>query len=290
MNMYINKIRRSIGFDYERNAALRLVLTLGGFYISLQALYIIILVLSKDQSIVLNKVYLPEVALQTLPVLVQKPWVLVSHMIFHIGFWEFITNMVWLYLFSNVIQTLVGYKEIVPIYVLSALTAALGLLGLQEVVPLEGPAFLVGSYPAILAMGMACMILAPTYRIYIAEKFSFPLWMAFVVYLILNLLIFIPHNTKMLTWMAIGGLAGAVYMLLLKNGITIGAALYAVKNKITGSGRQKEPDSRHTSASKQLTNRKNERIDAILDKIHQKGLLSLTAEEKETLEQYSKGL
>lgn len=290
MNMYINKIRRSIGFDYERNAALRLVLTLGGFYIALQALYIIILVLSKDQSIVLNQVYLPQVTLQTLPVLVQKPCILVSHMIFHIGFWEFITNMVWLYLFSNVIQTLVGYREIVPLYVISALVAALGFTAVQELLPLEGPLFLAGSYPAILAMGVAAMILAPAYRVYIAERFSFPLWAAFAVYLVLNLLIFIPHNTKMIVWMAIGGLTGAAYMLSLKNGFSVGRMLYRVKHGITGGGRQQERDSRHQSASRQLTNKKNGEIDAILEKIHQKGMLSLTPGEKETLEQYSRGL
>src|SRR5690606_9754363 len=126
-------------------------------------------------------------------------------------------------------------------------------------------------------MAMACMILAPTYRIYMAERFSFPVWLAFVVYVVLNIIVSVPHNIKLLVWMGAGGLAGAVYMILLKNGWAIGKGVYNIKSIILGSKGKRDLDTSHPSVSRQLTNKKNEEIDAILDKIHQKGLLSLTS-------------
>jgi membrane associated rhomboid family serine protease len=289
MNTYINKIRRSVGFNYERNTALRLVLSLGGFYIGLHALYIVILVLSKDQSIVFQQIFLPEIALSTSDNLIQKPWTIISHALFHKGFWEFITNMVWLYLFSNIIQSLVGYKEIVPIYIISCLIAALGILGIDHLFAINGNIFLAGSYPAILAMAMACLVLAPTYRIYISERFSFPTWIPIIVYITLNILTSYPQDIRRLVWMVIGGLVGVVYMLLLKNGYAIGKGIYQVMYKIFGS-KSHLSDATHPSASKQLTNKEDKDIDAILDKIHKKGMLSLSNKEKDTLEAYGKKL
>lgn len=290
MNMYLNKIRRSVGFSYERNSSLRLVLTLAGFFIGLKGLYIIIMVLSENHKAVLTQTFLPAITLQSFAILIQKPWIIISHMLYHNGFWEFITNMVWLYLFSNIIQSLVGYKEIIPIYVISSIIAALGLLGIQEFAVLNGTTFLAGSYPAIFAMAMACMVLAPKYRIYISERLSFPVWAAVAVYIVLNLAVSLPNNLRLVVWMSIGGLVGAVYMSMLKNGWAIGNSLYNFKAKFSSVTNDTSVDTKFSSASQQLKNKQNNEIDAILDKIHQKGYLSLSAKEKEALEQYSKDL
>ncbi len=286
--MYLSKIRRKTGFSYERNVALRLVLSLSGFYIGLQALYIIVMVLSDNQASALSQVFLPQVALQDWNTFLQKPWTIVSYLLYHQGFFEFATNMVWLYLFSMVIQTLVGYKEVLPIYIISTLLGGILFLLLATLTSFSGTKFVAGSYAGIAAMGTACFVLAPKYKVYVAERFSFPIWLALIIYFGLNTLMFFPNNSKMMVLLAIGVFIGATYMLLLKNGVALGKKIYDIVGGIfKKAGANPEINKEGASSSKMVLNEKNDVIDNILDKIHQKGILSLSSKEKEILENFS---
>lgn len=287
MGIYLNKIRRKVGFNYERNIALRLILSLAGFYIGLQALYIIIMVLADDQKFVLKGYFIPNIGLQSFEVLLQKPWIILSHFLYTQGFFEFATNMLWLYVFSSVIQTLVGYKEILPLFIISCLVAAFGVMSVNELVALPNY-ILMGSYAGIMAMAAACMVLAPNYKLFLAERISVPMWGLFAIFIVLNAIMVVPHDVPLMLLMGFGLLSGTVYMLLLKNGFQIGKRLANFSTSMAAKiGKNNKINEEEFSVSKMLKNDRNIVIDEILDKIHQKGLLSLTAKEKALLEEYS---
>jgi membrane associated rhomboid family serine protease len=289
MNNYINKIRRKVGFSYEKNVSLRLVLTLAGFYIGLQALYIIIMVLSKNQVQALTSLYLPEIALQDAQILITKPWTIFTYFLFHISFFEFATNMLWLYLFSIVIQNLIGYKEIIPLFLSTTILGGVVFIILNSITNFPGQIFTVGSFAGVMGIAVACTVLAPKYKFYLSESLSFPIWVAFLIYTTLNIISFSSINPKLILLLVSGGIIGTTYMLMVKNGIKIGTIIYQMLTKLFKfTGANPEINKEGTDASKMVLNQKDDAIDTILDKIHQKGLLSLTQEEKNTLEQFSK--
>lgn len=292
MGIYLNKIRRKVGFSYERNMALRLILSLGGFYIGLQALYIIIMVLADNQYTVLHGYYIPSVGLQSFDVLFQKPWIILSHFLYTGGFFELVTNLIWLYLFSSVIQTLVGYKEVLPIFLIGCLGSAFAIMGLNEVMHFQ-PYILMGCYAGVMAMGTAVMILSPNYKIYFTSTIAAPVWLLYVIFVGLNAAVHLTQSLPMVLWMLSGGIIGFVYMLLLKNGLSIGNKVYGALSsfeKSIGKNKSINKELHEATASKMVLNKENQEIDQILEKIHQKGLISLSVKEKELLEQFSNSL
>lgn len=290
MSIYLNRIRRKVGFNYERNIALRLVLSLAGFYIGLHALYIIIMVLADNQNAVLHGYYLPNIGLQSLEILLQKPWIILSHFLYTMGFFELVTNMIWLYLFSSITQTLVGYKEIIPLFLISTIISAFGVMFINEFFPL-GNYIITGSYAGIMGMAAACIVLAPNYKLYFSSSLAIPVWVFFVIYIILNGILLVNGNTPMMILLLLAFLVGAFYIILLKNGFQIGKSIYNFIGKFESwFGKNNAINKEGISASKLVLNKKQDNIDKILEKIHQKGFLSLTKEEKEELEQFSNNI
>ena len=150
----------------------------------------------------------------------------------------------------------------------------------------------------VMALAAATVTIAPKYRFYLGEHFSIPLLVVVGIYLALNLLVYASHLPMLA--LGLGGLLGGyLTMILLKRGYQPGAWMY----NLTGSvGRSMTPDdaklrkirNRRRQQTIQLTRRQADRevtqhrVDEILEKIHQRGYSSLTAEEREMLLKASK--
>jgi len=290
MDFSINKIRRKIGFGYEHNAILRLVLFLFGTYIVCNTLYIIILVISDDAKNVLNGIFLPEIALQNWDLFLKKPWTIVTYMFMQVGFFTFVTNLFWLFAFGSIIQTLVGKKEIIPLYVISGLLGGLIYLGVLSAMPsFAGNALITGTYAANMAFAFAALILAPNYKVYLSERFSVPTYFIFIFFMILNCISFLPDNKNLLILNVAGALIGTIFMLCLKNGYKIGTSIYTIINKGRNAiaPNHKDYAEKQASASRLMSNKKVAEVDAILDKISESGTMSLTEKEKNVLQDFS---
>ena len=53
------------------------------------------------------------------------PWVLITHMFLHVGFWHFLFNMLFLYWFGRIVADFIGDHRTVPLYLMSGLFGAL---------------------------------------------------------------------------------------------------------------------------------------------------------------------
>jgi membrane associated rhomboid family serine protease len=272
-----------------------------GFVLS-YAMYIILLVISPNQSIEFNGKTVqvmyensisPYIAMRPFHAFLKAPWVIITYAWAHSGFFALLSNMLWLYCFGSVIQSLVGYKEIIPLFIATSVIGACIFLAITAIFPeLKGSSLLVGALPAIMGFAIAAITLAPKFRFYIGDRFAVPLWLVLAIFVGLNVIIHVGGNYTALTLTLSGGLVGFLYMKLLQNGNKPGQWFYAIGNgihNIFAPAQHKKSNkvvafkNNNTLSKKNTTQQDDDRIDAILDKINQKGYSALTKEEKEIL-------
>lgn len=306
MKTEFTRQRRNLIANYGHNALIQLIAASAVGFILAYAMYVIILVLSPNQEIVINQVrqkvtfnnvISPYIGLQSFRDFLHRPWILITYAWAHIGFFNLLSNMLWLYCFGSVIQSLVGYKEIIPLFFFSYILGGCLYLGASAVwpgMPASGP--MLGATPSIMGFAIAAITLAPKFKFYLGDRFSIPLWAVLCLFLILNVLSYASGNYAMMILCIAGGLVGFCYIRLLRAGNKPGAWLYQSGNKVQGwfspdDFEAERHQKKRVEAFKQAQPKSKtteESIDMLLDKINQKGYDSLTAEEKELLMKASK--
>lgn len=275
--------------SYQRNALLQLVIISGVTFIAYHGIRVTLWMSTRQADSLFAEIQ----SHLLLPPVAQFPerfWTLFTYGWLHTGFWELFTNMIWLYCFGSVVQTLVGFRQIIPLY-LYALT--LGGLFFEAIQWLPGfsPAYsMMGGQAGIMGLAVASLTVSPGFRFYIADRFSIPLVLVALIFSVLMVM-----NTGLqpasLALLAGGGLMGHVYIRLLHRGYRPGAWIYQVVDYLdrlfqpkpgagpsTGKRRRNRPSPPPTEEESL-----QQKVDDILDKIHLKGYQSLTREEKEIL-------
>lgn len=277
---------------YSKNAVIQLIIACGTAFVTYQFIWAIMRLtnVSENDFVMMIK---SNVALYTLTVFKTKFWTVFTYGWMHNGFWELLTNMLWLYCFGNLVQILVGYKQVIPIFLFSILSGGIFFL-LCQLIP--GAAFqpkyaLMGSQAGLMGLMTAAVTLAPTYKFFIGDRLRISILVVagiFLLLMVMNSQLFMPQLFLLLG----GGLTGWGYILLLRNGYRPGEWIYDGLNKISNWAVPDEATLRDRKDKKirmeqmrkdakfQITQK---RIDDILDKINQKGYNSLTTEEKEIL-------
>lgn len=279
---------------FEKNAVLQLIVASGTGFITYHLIRVILLVVGWDMSY-FNTHFLPNISLQPLEVFNTKWWTIFMYGWTHYGFWELFSNMVWLYAFGSVVQTLVGYRQLIPLFVYSLIIGGL-FYELSQLIPGVQAGYITGAQAGVTAFAVAAITLAPGYRFYLGPTFSIPIA---VITIIFAALMIMNTNLQTPALMLVGGgaLTGFVYVLLLQSGYQPGLWVYHMFDKlehwatpdeksIRGRRNIKRNEVMNTIDPKKSASQK--RIDEILDKINQKGYEALTQEEKDTLLKASK--
>ncbi len=281
---------------YSQNAVLQLIVASGACYIVYKMAWVTMIVFGVNgktaQSLVYSYVSLP--ALKDWP---GQWWTLLTYGWFHDRFFEWVSNMVWLYCFGSVVQALIGYRQVIPVFIYGLLTGgAFYLLG-QFLPAFVALAPLVTAQAGIMALAAATVTISPRYRFYLGEHFSIPLLVIVGIYLVLNMVFYAGGNGPLLLMNAGGLLAGFLTVTLLKKGFQPGAWMYRVPAAVQRVFTPDEDLLRRRKGgrrSKVLSQKpegkgfSQKRIDDILDKISQRGYKSLTSEERELLLRASK--
>lgn len=230
-----------------------------------------------------------------------RPWTLLSYMLVHNGIWELITSMLWLWGFGRIFQDLTGNKKLIPVYLYGALAGSVFFLLSVNLIPalrenVNSAVPLSGAGPALMAIAIATTTLAPGYRIF--PMINIPLWALTAVFVILRIGTVGPGNFGHIAALAAGGLIGFVFIWQLQKGNDLGQWMSDFVNWIDDLF---NPKKKHVQdiPSKQLFYKSNQkpfkktphvtqqRIDDLLDKIHNKGYNALSEEEKEFLKKAS---
>ena len=280
---------------FGQNAVLQLIVASGTGFIAFHCVRVTLIVFGLSGSASLQAV-VPYVALAPLESFPSHWWTLFTYGWIHNGFFEWISNMIWLYCFANVIQVMVGYRQVIPVFIYGTIGGGV-LCVLSQLIPV--PAFVMSYSPitaqaGIMALVGAAITLSPRYRFYIGEQFSIPMLVVAGIYLVLTISAF--HTPPMLMLDLGGLLTGFLTMTALKNGKQPGAWMYQLAGRVSRIGTPDENALSHRTDSKRsraLSNAKSgynytqKRVDEILDKINQKGYNSLSKEERELLDRAS---
>lgn len=232
------------------------------------------------------------------------PWGIFTYMFLHQDFLHILYNMIGLYWFGNIVQDLIGKPKILPIYLYGGFAGAFLFVIAYNVFPLFANdlsyAYCYGASASVMAIVLAATTISPNYEI--GLMFIGPVkikWIA-LVYVLLDI-INIQHGNAGGHIAHLGGASlGYIYIKQLQNGTDLAKPIYTVidffsnlfkkKNNLkveykkekeyasTGTSTHKK----QTSSSKQELN-KQEKLDAILDKINRSSYDSLSKEEKDFL-------
>ncbi|MFZ1808105.1 MAG: rhomboid family intramembrane serine protease [Cyclobacteriaceae bacterium] len=235
-----------------------------------------------------------------------RPWTIFTYAfahsltdIFHILF-----NMLIFYWFGRIFIEYLGNDKLIALYVLGAITGGVVYLMVYNLVPyfMERSDFLgmVGASAAVFAIVTGAAVLLPDYTFHLL--FLGPIKIKYIAafYIIMSFLGSVGSNAGGNIAHLGGALIGFVYIKQLQVGVDWGSWVTSTLDWIKGwfdprpkvkvTYRKSEPKEKAKSFTKAKAGSKasQEEIDAILDKISERGYESLSSDEKEKLFNASK--
>ncbi|MFP5471386.1 MAG: rhomboid family intramembrane serine protease [Bacteroidia bacterium] len=228
-----------------------------------------------------------------------KPWSIVTYMFLHGGFWHILFNMLFLSLFGRIFLTFLGTKKFLAIYLLGGIVGYLFYATSYNLFPYFSNQIgtpIVGASAAIMAIMAATVTLSPNYEI---RLFLIPFNIKIIW---IGLLFFLQDIFALKGSFNLGGslahIGGAVFgyiaILQLQKGKDILRWFEVIIDKIESifkpsklkvSYRSPKAKSKPMTDEEYNLNKKErqQKVDAILDKIKQSGYESLTKTEKDFL-------
>jgi membrane associated rhomboid family serine protease len=236
--------------------------------------------------------------------LASRPWVVLTHMFTDVSVWNIIGNMLWLWFFGYVLQDLTGNRKIIPVFIYGSLVGALAFILAVNFIPslktyLPG-ATLTGAGAGVLAIAVAATTIAPGYRILPMLSGGIPLWIITAVYIIIKIATISSGNLAMPVMYMAAAATGFFFVFSYRRGFDWGNWMNNFADWINNLFNPDKPKkgkeiktelfykSGTASPYKKTPNVTEQRINEILDKIHEHGFHSLTIEEKELLKRASK--
>lgn len=287
---------------FRRGTSLmRLIYVNVALFVAVKLLSLVLVLFNIDGAVLTTFFELPS----NLSTLLRQPWAVVTYMFFHVGFSHIFFNMIALYWFGRIALEYFSQKQLVALYVLGGLAGALLYVVAYNVFPYFAVAvehsYLLGASGAVLAVCTAAATINPRYPIRLLFIGEIKLvWLA--VGMVTVSLLGITGSNAGGEFAHIGGaLLGYLYGLSWKRGadwsapvtrfIDWCANLFRPRPKIKVTKGTRSAAERPKSDAEYNRERRDNSaaIDAILDKIKQRGYESLTAEEKKELFDRSRG-
>jgi len=235
---------------------------------------------------------------------VKRPWTMVTYFFTHdlTQLWHILFNMLALYWFGKLFTEYLGSDKLISLYVLGGITGAMIYLAAYNLIP-NPPDFIkhssgggmVGASGAIFAVMVGAATLLPDYTFLLL--FLGPVRIKYIAgfYILLSFMGTTGSNAGGNLAHLGGALMGFIYVKQLQAGVNWGGWITAVldwiKNlfkpqaKVKVTYRKTESKAKGMGAASKAS---QEEIDAILDKISDRGYESLSKDEKEKLFNASK--
>jgi membrane associated rhomboid family serine protease len=230
--------------------------------------------------------------------LITQIWSLGSYMFLHDGIWHYLFNMLGLYFLGMLLSDFVPRRSIIPIYLLGGLVGGLTYLTAYNLFPVFHAAindsYLVGASAAVMALLGAMFALQPNFNVSLIILGRVPIKYISIFIIVYELLMLSQSNAGGHLSHLGGMLLGYVYAQQAWYRYSFGEWLNNLKNlfvkpkqprvvyrrpteKVTTNAPSAKPNKAGTNRTRQ------EKVDAILDKVADSGYDSLSKEEKEFL-------
>jgi membrane associated rhomboid family serine protease len=223
------------------------------------------------------------------PKAIFRPWTWLTHALTELDVWGFLSNFLWLYFFGFIIEDLRGRYSVISLLLVTTLTTGLLAAILAKVAPQTfNYPFYYGMRVAVLSVASAAVFFSPTYRVF-QQIFpsGIPIWVIGVLFLALSMSTGRGDVVTVICMLIAIGF-GYAYNTFLKG------FFMTVQNILRGThelGRPKQMKVVVNNVKEkpvQIINVEQNKIDKILDKISEKGVESLTEQERNWLDAYSK--
>ena len=232
-------------------------------------------------------------------VLATRPWTVLLHMFTHYGFWHLVSSMLWLWFFGYNLQDLAGNNRLIPVYLYGGLTGALVFVLASIFIPGLPSAPMMGASAAVMAVAIAITTLTPDFRFFPLINGGIPLWVITLIFVAIDFSTVGKENTAIALSHLSAGVIGFLFTWQLKRGNDWGAWMNRLVDWLNGlfnpekkHGAKGAKERLHYQSTRQPFEKRSkitqQKLDAILEKIHLHGYDHLTEEEKEFLQRASK--
>jgi hypothetical protein len=137
--------------------------------------------------------------------------------------------MVWLSLFSYILQSNGANKHIFPIYFYGGLISPIPFMLMASNQPL------VGSYACVTGIVIACVALTPNYKVLKSVGGGIPIWVFGLIFMALQAYLLLEAPLAIQLSVLLGGLVGFIYILLLKKGKDLGKWMHQLLHLLNNS-------------------------------------------------------
>lgn len=215
-------------------------------------------------------------------------WVWITHIFLHLSFFHLLFNMLNLYWFGMIVEDLIGTKHLKIIFFLSGIIGGIFFLISAHVFPWYAHTKLsaYGASGSVMGLIFAAAAISPNYKMRLILIGDVSIKYIALTFVLLDFIFLTQVDNSGGHAAHIGGaFFGYIYILLLRNGVDLTSIF---TRKSSGIKRAKGKTRMLTGLSRQSVKEKKEyNLDRILEKIKQKGIKSLTTDEKSFLDNHS---
>lgn len=230
-----------------------------------------------------------------LPILISRPWTLLSYMFFHQGFIHILFNVLWLYWLGNIFLGYMSQRKLLGVYIMGGIAGALLYIIFYNIFPVFSSSlpisYALGASASVYAIVFAAVAYVPNLRINL--MFIGPVRLKYigVALIVMDIMGIAGSNAGGHIAHLGGALFGYLFILALKKNTDLTKPVDWVIDTFSQSASQKQRKKMKVEYSKPRDDyeynkqraEQQKEIDRILDKISKGGYESLTAAEKETL-------
>jgi len=287
-------------FQRPNNSHIQLIIVNVVVYLILVVMYVFsnLTGFSEYFDIVLAQLEIPASFISFL----SKPWTIITYAFVHdyTGIFHILFNMLVFYWFGKLFIEYLGSDKLVAVYVLGALAGGISYLLVYNTIAVPSDDMvMVGASAAVYAVLVATATLLPDYTFFLL--FFGPVRIKYIalIYIVISFIGLVGSNAGGNVAHLGGVIMGYVYTKQLQVGVNWGGwititlewfkGLFQPRSKVKVTYRSNESKSTSTKkAARPKNSTTQDEIDAILDKISDRGYDSLTKEEKEKLFNASK--
>ncbi|MFN4006739.1 MAG: rhomboid family intramembrane serine protease [Chitinophagaceae bacterium] len=230
---------------------------------------------------------------------ITRPYTLLTYMFTQVSVFGVIANMLWLWMFGYILQDLTGNRKLIPIYLYGGVIGGIVFVATTNMFAgfAMGTPYIMGAGAAVMAVAVATTTLAPDYRLFQMINGGIPLWIITLIYVAIDFAFVASANGGYALAHLSGALIGFIFIKQVQRGNDWGEwmvrfwywldDLFNPEKKHSKPSKEKHYYKATGAPYKKTPNITQQRVDALLDKINQKGYHFLTDEEKEFLKKAS---
>jgi membrane associated rhomboid family serine protease len=304
MSVLEQNSRKRMLLGQDGNSLTLLIIFNAIIFVLLSFIKVIYLVNNSTEA-VFNEQVLTWAVVPTQPeVFATRPWTLLLYMFTHVKVLHLFGSLLWLWSFGYILQDISGNKKLIPVYLYGGFVGSVAFLLTVNLIPslrnnIDSYQPLTGAGPSLMAIAVAATSLAPNYKIFPLINGGIPLWVLTAVFVLISLGTVGMDNPGQAAALIAGGLTGYAFVWQLSKGndwgkwmnnlvIWINDMFNPEKKQVQKPPKQQLYYKSNQKPFEKTPHITQQRVDDLLDKIHQKGYHSLSEEEKEFLKKASR--